>query len=819
MSRNSEANPTDQVSGLHLIEWDSDTTDTYHFTRLIDPVVEEQVSPQMLSVYELLKNYEFSIPEYQRGFAWDETNVSQFWDDLREILETDYKRNSLNDRFMGSVFLVRPPGSKGGIKMHIIDGQQRITIFYILVKLLIHELESIDATQIESDDVKSKLESYIRGMEQLIITGFSSEPGLELGKHDNEFFKALFGTSEDKIEFIQNREKAVWNKQKDAIKPEKYFQMLEIEADVERNRSFPETNMLLLRSYVTLRDNIREVVNERKPDSQAILLLNLAGYFLHNFQLSVFEIPNNYPTLMMRVFQSLNDRGANLAEVDIIRARIGYTLAGDEYPVDRDALMKKYEEVVDELWGNKDIIVDYLVEFILVMRDVPTSYTRGDVAKYLMSAFSNTQIAESQRLDDELADPRKAKQFIEELHTHVGSYRSIRAASDKKLDGLDDSVASDVHLIIHRLSELNTSQWRALLFKAYTIAKDSSSRIQDSFVDICLTVESITYRQLMLGLSPNKMEVVYQSGIESLRDDNIADVRDKLIESFEEQYPNAMGESFARSLISNIEPTDKHIKSLYWRISAKPDKNDQMFQETLDISNIHYEHILPKKPILNDRAYDRYAWFKSFFGDVVEGSFQSFLDNSIQSGADDILKKLCDATVTSDYGNTCLLLDNINQKIKNKPFDVKLPNYKLTHGFDRVKSNVVLSDSRWPEGLDELTKLARLENLDTKEKLPGELNHFLREFGFSEQDFRRGKSEVLNEIKQESAIREASNAVRGSWTFDLLIQRKIDLTNIIFEEISLIEGEFAEFETEREVKQNMDRRIKMFVAGHEDRVN
>jgi hypothetical protein len=76
----------------------------------------------------------------------------------------------------------------------------------------------------------------------------------------------------------------------------------------------------------------------------------------------------------------------------------------------------------------------------------------------------------------------------------------------------------------------------------------------------------------MLGLSPNKMEVIYQSGIEALRDDNIGDVRDKLIKKFEEQYPNAMGESFARSLISNIEPTDKHIKSLYWRISAKPDQ-------------------------------------------------------------------------------------------------------------------------------------------------------------------------------------------------------------------------------------------------------
>jgi len=595
--------------------------------------------------------------------------------------------------------------------------------------------------------------------------------------------------------------------------------MLDINGDVERNRSFVETNMLLLRSYVTLRDNIRDVVRERKPESRAILLLNLAGYFLHNFQLSVFEIPNKYPTLMMRVFQSLNDRGANLAEVDIIRARIGYTLAGDGSLVERDALMEKYEEVVDELWGNKDIIVDYLIEFILVMREVPASYTRGDVAKYLMSAFSNTQIAESQRLNDELADPETAKQFIDDLHAHVGSYRDIRAASENKLAGLDDSVAEEVHLCLQRLSELKTSQWRALLFKAYTLIKDSSSKRQRSFVDICLTVESITYRQLMLGLSPNKMEVIYQSGIEALRHDNIGDVRDKLIEKFEEQYPNAMGESFARSLISNIEPTDKHIKSLYWRISAKPDQKDQMFQETLDISNIHYEHILPKKPILNDQGYDRYVWFKSFFGDVDIGSFQQFLDNSIRLEADDILKKLCDATVTSDYGNTCLLLDNINQKIKNKPFDVKLPNYKLTQGFDRVKSNVVLSNSAWPEGFDKLTNLARLEDLDKEHEIPEECVQLLRGFGFSEQDFRDRKSEVLNQIKQKSEIQRASNAVRDSWTFDLLIKRKIALTKLIFEEISLIEAEFADFETEREVKEDMNRRIKMFVVGHEDLLN
>lgn len=67
----------------------------------------------------------FSIPDYQRAYAWDEEQVSQLVEDLSDAFLT-----SPGDRyFCGSIVLAN--NSNAG-RYDVIDGQQRLTTFIIL---------------------------------------------------------------------------------------------------------------------------------------------------------------------------------------------------------------------------------------------------------------------------------------------------------------------------------------------------------------------------------------------------------------------------------------------------------------------------------------------------------------------------------------------------------------------------------------------------------------------------------------------------------------------------------------------------------------
>ena len=138
-------------------------------------------------IYHLSELFEgnriFSIPEYQRNYAWEESDknhqLSDFYDDLFYI-EGEKKY------FMGTV-LLRETGDKKKDTLgfdefeiyEVIDGQQRLTTVCIFIKSAIEILKNRDGEEIENY-VKKLQERYI------IKDGFLK---LELLGEDAKFFR------------------------------------------------------------------------------------------------------------------------------------------------------------------------------------------------------------------------------------------------------------------------------------------------------------------------------------------------------------------------------------------------------------------------------------------------------------------------------------------------------------------------------------------------------------------------------------------------------------------------------------------------------
>jgi uncharacterized protein with ParB-like and HNH nuclease domain len=85
---------------------------------------------ELKSIRELL-GMNFFIPSYQRGYRWTDTQVTQLLDDIWQFTIKDYKTN-------GEFYCLQPVVVKvnNNDKWDVIDGQQRITTLFIVIKYL-----------------------------------------------------------------------------------------------------------------------------------------------------------------------------------------------------------------------------------------------------------------------------------------------------------------------------------------------------------------------------------------------------------------------------------------------------------------------------------------------------------------------------------------------------------------------------------------------------------------------------------------------------------------------------------------------------------
>ncbi|MFP5952816.1 DUF262 domain-containing protein [Helicobacter pylori] len=100
----------------------------------------------------LKKGLYHQIPIYQRPYQWTEENCEKLLDDLFE----DYEKDGKSDYFCGSLVLVKSDPNSKTETYDIVDGQQRLSTFILLAKVLATLYsERLDPT-------KSKSQEYLQ---------------------------------------------------------------------------------------------------------------------------------------------------------------------------------------------------------------------------------------------------------------------------------------------------------------------------------------------------------------------------------------------------------------------------------------------------------------------------------------------------------------------------------------------------------------------------------------------------------------------------------------------------------------------------------
>ncbi len=216
----------------------------------------------------------FFVPDHQRDFAWDESNVQIFFEDIESAL----KRGD-PDYFIGTIVLLGPENKA----WKVLDGQQRlatVSIFFSSIRnwLNQHGFES-DADQIDSEFLKVRLlgGKYSERL-RLNITNRETFEEFVLGDFNQDKFSLAFS------------------------KAPKH-----------------SSNYLLLTAINKSREMFDSFIDSTKGEvvDKAKRLFKFSSYLEENVKVVVLDVSSEANAYIL--FESLNARGNELSILDLVK--------------------------------------------------------------------------------------------------------------------------------------------------------------------------------------------------------------------------------------------------------------------------------------------------------------------------------------------------------------------------------------------------------------------------------------------------------------------------------------------------------------------
>ena len=241
------------------------------------------------------KRSDFLIPDYQRPYAWGETECQTLWDDIFAFAfpENDYSRfkSDEDEYFLGPIVTFKNDYNK----LEIIDGQQRLTTLMLLLRAFFSKFGNMkDTNAISTSEDIAKC---------IWKTDEFGNPDKNKLKIDSEV-----STDDDKEEFLSILKTGVV----DSAQMSRYA-----------------------KTYRFFQEKINEFLSEY-PSYFAYLPTRI----LNNCILLPIEAESQDTAL--RIFSTLNDRGKPLSDTDIFKAQF-YKFYSDQGR--KEEFIKRWKEL------------------------------------------------------------------------------------------------------------------------------------------------------------------------------------------------------------------------------------------------------------------------------------------------------------------------------------------------------------------------------------------------------------------------------------------------------------------------------------------
>lgn len=266
------------------------------------------MQPDLFSVSKLFTENLYRIPDYQRGYAWRDRQLKDFWSDIEQL-------ESGRNHYIGVLTLEEVPptdlqrwdddrwiiDSKHFLPYYVVDGQQRLTTIIIFLQCLVEKLKPLDQVNYTSaQEIRKKFifESRDGGISRSYVFGY---------ERDNPSYEFL------KTVVFQER---------------------------SDNHAPPEETI-----YTHNLRAAKEYFSEKLNDVGLADLETLYTKVTQHLLFNVYAISREIDVFV--AFETMNNRGKLLSNLELLKNRLIYLSTKLDTPADEKSKLRK---LINESW-------------------------------------------------------------------------------------------------------------------------------------------------------------------------------------------------------------------------------------------------------------------------------------------------------------------------------------------------------------------------------------------------------------------------------------------------------------------------------------
>lgn len=423
---------------------------------------------QLKSISKVFIERLYRIPDYQRGFAWQEKHLKDFWNDILQleeqknhyvgVLTLEAIGETEIDKFKDDLWII---DSKSYEPFYIVDGQQRITTALILLQAIldsVKETDELNYTSVQEIRKKYIFDSKDGGISRSYIFGYDD---------DNPSY-----------EFLKTK---IFNEKSSK-------QITKQETIYTHNLEFAKKYFIEKLSKLTFAD-IEKIFKK----------------LTQNLLFNIYTISSDIDVHV--TFEGMNNRGKPLSILELLKNRLIYlstkfdTEAYEKTKL-RDSINDCWKSIYHELGKNKDNPLDddkFLLNHFLVYfgeklfpknDDERKNYWR--VQRFYRYGYSNFLLENiftlknivkqtNPLIDDDSEDSKDEKLSITDVYKYVSDLQNtVQTWFNLFNPYFSNDFSDDEKIILEKLNRLGFEDVATLVLIVYQ--KEKNKTIRSNFL-------------------------------------------------------------------------------------------------------------------------------------------------------------------------------------------------------------------------------------------------------------------------------------------------------------------------------------------------
>ena len=401
----------------------------------------------LYSISKIFTERLFRIPDYQRGYAWSDKQLKDYWNDLIQlevdknhyvgvITLEDTPEESLN-RWTDDHWIIE---SKSFTPFHVVDGQQRLTTTIILIQCIceiIGDDGTLNYTTVPEIKKKFIYDSKDGGISRSYLFGYESD------NPSYNFLKAEIFNEKDNVEY-------------------------------------PLESTIYTQNLINAKNLFLEKLGNLSTDEVEVIYKKITQHFLF----AIYSMSDDIDVYI--TFETMNNRGKPLSHLELLKNRLIYLSTKFETDVYEKKKLRTtinlcWKAIYHQLGRNKDNPLDddqflfnhfilyfghkLTKEHTLSSRQFSRGY-RNSFKDYLLEeTFTVKSINVSKKLS------------LKDVNDYVTSLKVSVETWYQMLNPESSYYCDEINLCLSRLNRLRINPFLPLIMTAFKVTTDKKIHI------------------------------------------------------------------------------------------------------------------------------------------------------------------------------------------------------------------------------------------------------------------------------------------------------------------------------------------------------